>query len=149
MARFRFGGGPEEWRKHLFVFTHEPGFPNGGHTSDGMYWKGKVPAVLERRNLFFRLLSKHGVGVIFHGDEHNYSRTRVDDDMVPGMTAPMWQIISGGAGAPYYAQEMDVPWSHKVARFDPRQHYVRVRVNREGTTVTVTSPRESPWTVSR
>ncbi|MBT8493949.1 MAG: hypothetical protein KJO07_12925, partial [Deltaproteobacteria bacterium] len=37
-------------QRHLFVFTHEPAFPNGGHAKDGMYWHGKEPHVLAMRD---------------------------------------------------------------------------------------------------
>ena len=61
--------------------------------------------------------------------KHNYSRTRIDDELVEGLEHPIWQLVSGGAGAPYYAQESDVPWADNVEVFDPRQHYVRLRVD--------------------
>jgi len=107
---------------HLFVFTHEPGFPNGGHSHDGMYYRGEIPEVLARRDELFRLLARHGVTAIVHGDEHNYSRLQIDDSLVSGMSRPVWQLISGGTGAPYYAQERQLPWSNQVAAFDARQH---------------------------
>lgn len=122
-------GARERGVQHLFVFTHEPGFPNGGHTRDAMWWDGRVPEVVEQRTKLFVVLGRHGVAAVIHGDEDNYSRTLVNGDIVDGMENHVWQLISGGAGAPYYAQETDVPWSGNVRRFDPRQHFVRVRVD--------------------
>ena len=121
-------------QRHLFVFTHEPGFPNGGHSHDGMYYRGEIPEVLARRDAFFQLIARHGVVALVHGDEHNYSRLQVDESLVPGMTRPVWQLVSGGAGAPYYAQEQGLPWSDQVAAFDPRQHVLLfdVHSNRVG-----------------
>ena len=116
----------ERGAKHLFVFTHEPAFPNGGHVRDAMWWHGRIPAVVQQRNKFCRILGEHGVTAVFHGDEHNYSRTLIDDELVNGMEHPTWQFISGGAGAPYYAREANVPWASHVRAFDPRQHFIRV-----------------------
>jgi hypothetical protein len=124
-------------QRHLLVATHEPGFPNGGHVGDGMYWDGKFPEVLERRDALFRLMARHGVAAVIHGDEHNYSRTRVDAGLVPGLERPLWQIVSGGAGAPYYAQDRTVPWAGNVERFDARQHVGVVRVSGERAEVVV------------
>lgn len=119
----------ENGADHLFVFTHEPAFPNGGHVHDGMWWHGKVPSVLERRARFLRILAKHGVSLLVHGDEHNYSRTKIDASLIEGLERPVWQLISGGAGAPFYAQDRSVPWVDNVARFDARQHFIAVHVN--------------------
>jgi 3',5'-cyclic AMP phosphodiesterase CpdA len=116
-------------QRHLYVFTHEPGFPNGGHVSDGMWWENRFPEVIARRDRFFRLLAEHGVEAVFHGDEHNYSRTRIHAGLVEGLERPLWQIVSGGAGAPYYAQNEEVPWADDVVAFDARQHVVLVDVD--------------------
>jgi len=121
----------ERGQVHLFVFTHEPGFPNGGHTKDAMWWHGEVPEVLAQRQRFFEILGKHRVAAVVNGDEHNYSRTLVDAELVEGIERPVWQLISGGAGAPYYAQETDVPWAGNVRAFDPRQHFVRIEIDGE------------------
>jgi hypothetical protein len=125
--------------RHLFVATHEPGFPSGGHTADAMYWDGEVPDVLRQRDRFFRVLGKHGVAILFCGDEHNYSRTRVDEDLVPQLDAPVWQIVTGGAGAPYHAQDRGVPWADRVFAFDVRQHFVVVDTGPERMVVEVVS----------
>ncbi|MEO1171275.1 MAG: hypothetical protein AAFX94_04375, partial [Myxococcota bacterium] len=124
LARARAGGA-----RHLFVFTHEPAFPNGGHVQDAMWYRGKVLEVLERRDAFIKILMKHGVLALFSGDEHNYSRTRIDQDVSPGYAGRLWQIITGGAGAPYYAQDVGVPWVKNVESFAPVHHTVLVDVD--------------------
>ena len=124
--------------RHLFVFTHEPGFPNGGHVQDGIYWNGD-PEVLAQRAALYEVLGRHRVAAIFHGDEHNYSRTRIDRASLPELAHPLWQIISGGAGAPYYTQDRSVPWVDQVRAFDPRQHFVRVQIEGDRATAEAVS----------
>lgn len=121
-------------QKHLFVFTHEPAFPNGGHVWDGMYWQGKVPEVLERRKALCDILVRHGVLAMFHGDEHNYSRMTIDSAVLPGLDGAFTQVITGGAGAPYYARE-ETPWVGEIDAFDLRQHFVHVRVDGDRVTL--------------
>lgn len=138
-------------KSHLFVFTHEPGFPNGGHPQDAMYWSGKIPEVNARREQLFKLMAKRGVSAIFHGDEHNYSRTDVNGEVVAGIKRPIWQLISGGAGAPYYAQQQ-LPWSPQVARFDARQHFIVVHVTQgrvRAEAVAITGERIDDFDISR
>jgi hypothetical protein len=121
----------------IFVFTHEPAFPNG-HLYDAMFWgapgKGhegglndaSVPLgdVIDMRNRFWGVLAHSPKVVAFMcGDEHNYSRTLIDTDIDPGFAHPVWHIVSGGAGAPFYAQDKSVPWVDKVAAFAPVNHY--------------------------
>ena len=113
---------------HLLVFAHEPAFPNGGHVHDAMYYSGRFAAVLERRRRFWSLLVKHRVLAAFFGDEHNYSRTRVDSDIDPTFTKTVWQIITGGAGAPFYAQDRTVPWVDNVERFEHGHHFVMLDI---------------------
>jgi hypothetical protein len=113
--------------RHIFVFTHEPAFPCGGHAGDGMYWGGD-PEVVARRDALFDILERHGVLALFTGDEHNYSRLEVDDAVREGSRGRVWQIVTGGAGAPYYAKDPTVPWADRVAAFAPRHHFVLVDV---------------------
>jgi hypothetical protein len=114
---------------HLFVVTHEPAFPNGGHVQDAMYWNGRLPQVIARRNLFWNTLHQHRVRAAFFGDEHNYSRTLIDASVHASFERPVWQVISGGAGAPYYAANKSVPWSNKVRAFSAQQHLVLVNID--------------------
>ncbi len=122
----------------VFIFSHEPAFPNGGHLYDAMFWgqpgKGHegglndpdVPLgdVIDMRNRFWSALAHSPKVVAFMcGDEHNYSRTLIDTDVNPAFTHPVWHIVSGGAGAPFYAQDKSVTWVAKVAAFAPVNHY--------------------------
>ena len=122
----------------VFVFTHEPAFPNGGHLYDAMFWgepgKGHegglndltVPLgdVIDMRDRFWGALARSSKVVAFMcGDEHNYSRTLIDTDVNADFVHPVWHIVSGGAGAPFYAQDKSVPWVDKVAAFAPINHY--------------------------
>jgi hypothetical protein len=114
-------------QRHLLVATHEPVFPNGGHAKDGMWWFGKVEKINKMREQFLSILSNHEVAAVLHGDEHNYSRLLIRKGDAPPFEPaenPIMQIITGGAGAPWYVQQMDLPWSNKVAAFDLRQHLV-------------------------
>jgi len=112
---------------HLFVFTHEPAFPNGGHAKDAMYWHGDKASV-RRRDELWRILVKHRVRGAFFGDEHNYSRTLVDERIDPSFTFPIYAITTGGAGAPYYAQNKRLPWTAQVNKFSAQQNQVLVYV---------------------
>ena len=121
-----------------FLIFHEPAFPNGGHVRDTMYWgvsgKGEVGGynesdaplgdVVDMRNRFWKIVAKYNkVLAVLCGDEHNYSRTRVDSTVHPDYQFPVWQIISGGCGAPYYVQDKSVPWVGQVESFAISKHY--------------------------
>jgi len=116
-------------QRHLFVFTHEPAYPSAGHVQDAMYWNGRFPEVLERRDRFWSILVTHEVTAAFFGDEHAYTRSLVDEDVDPRWTHPIHQIVTGGAGAPYYALDRDVPWIDAVQAFEPDTHLCEVEVD--------------------
>ena len=122
----------------IFIILHEPPFPNGGHVKDAMYWgtpgEGEVGGyndknvplgdVLDMRNRFWKIVSsKSKVLAVLCGDEHNYSRTLIDSSVHPDFRFPVWQIISGGCGAPYYVQDKSVPWVDKVKAFTIDKHF--------------------------
>jgi 3',5'-cyclic AMP phosphodiesterase CpdA len=111
--------------EHIFMFAHEPAFPNGGHLHDAQWYNGGESSgnedyygnplnrthVIERRDALWEAISQDGkVVAVFFGDEHNYNRMSVDDETPvyldgstnPNFTNPVWQIITGGAGAPFY-----------------------------------------------
>lgn len=114
---------------HLFVFTHEPAFPSAGHVKDAMYWDGRIPEVLARRDAFWSTLVKHRVLAAFFGDEHSYTRTLVDASVRPAFDVPVWQLVTGGAGAPYYALDESVPWRAAIRVYRPQIHYCEVQVD--------------------
>jgi len=112
--------------KNIFVFFHEPAFPNGGHLGDSMYHNGDK-AYVKPRNEFWRLLCQYRVVATFCGHEHNYSRTLVDEKVDESFSRPIWHIVTGGGGAPFHPQE-NPPWRQSVKAFSPRQHYCIVSV---------------------
>jgi hypothetical protein len=120
-----------------FVVLHEPAFPNGGHVDDAMYWGEIVDGVavgyndhdaplgdvVDMRDRFWKILNKHDkVIALLCGDEHNYSRTLIDESVDPDYRLPIWQIVSGGCGAPYYGPDETVPWAGAVASFSRLRH---------------------------
>lgn len=119
----------ERGARHLFVFTHEPAFPAAGHVDDAMYWNGEIPQVLERRDAFWKVLVQHQVLAAFFGDEHAYTRSLIDDSVNPEFTLPIHHVVSGGAGAPYYALDETVPWRQAIQVFQPQIHYCEVQVD--------------------
>ena len=88
--------------EHIFVFSHEMGFPTGGHLRDGLPNLGRHLVLpldstrlwyLNRRNKFWSLLKKYNVDAHICGHEHIYARQSVDD---------VYEIITGSSGAPVY-----------------------------------------------
>jgi hypothetical protein len=110
--------------KHIFVFVHEPAFPNGGHVQDSL-WGGGSPDGIAVRDRFWTAVNRAGVAAVFSGHEHNYSRTLIDNQTPvrwdhttnPDFTKPTVQIIQGSAGAPFYARDLTVPWTNSVKKF--------------------------------
>ena len=135
--------------RHIFVFAHEPAFPNSVHYADAMYYNGGVPEknggfdrtwVLERRDLFWSILaSNKKVRFVMFGDEHNYSRTLIPADSGKNWKYPVTQIISGGVGAPYYQNINTLPWSSHVQAIDWKQNFVHVAVQKDKVMGTVIS----------
>jgi hypothetical protein len=92
------------------------------------------PGLIEVRNDLVRMAARMGkVAAILTSDEHSYSRilitpetpagdpARDDRDgdgkldaggysVIPGLSRPVWCVISGGGGAPNYAEE-ESPWN--------------------------------------
>jgi len=88
--------------KHIFVISHEPAFPIGGHLKDGLPNLGRnfSPPLdstrkwyLDRRNKFWSLLNEYKVTAYINGHEHTYGRQSVDG---------VFQITTGSSGAPLY-----------------------------------------------
>ncbi len=125
--------------KHLFVALHEPAFPNSAHVEDAMFWDGERPEILKMRDRFWKILCKYEVLAAFFGHEHNYSRALIDSTVNPDYNVPIWQIITGGAGGPFYKEETDTPWSHTVKKFYPLTHLCLLEVEGDKVTLTVKS----------
>jgi hypothetical protein len=130
---------------HVFITTHTPIFPNGGHVGDAMWYNGNnVPrptiagtpvarGIVERRDELLTLIQGHPkVVAVLTGDEHNYNRMRLDatvpiypegwDKPRVRLARPFFQINNGAAGAPYYAKDV-TPWSAVVQGFST-QHAI-------------------------
>ncbi|WP_435624452.1 DUF7800 domain-containing protein [Flagellimonas sp.] len=125
---------------HIFVTQHTPAFPNGGHSRDDMWYSGnneKRPfvdgkplkyGIIERRDQYLNILINKSKKVlaIMTGDEHNYNRLKLTDEVTIypedyphpklNVSRPIYQINNGAAGAPYYAQEV-LPWSEHTKAF--------------------------------
>ena len=123
--------------EHIFVVSDEPGFPCGGRKGGGTYRNGELPEVQAMREDFFRILGEFQVTAYLCGGEHNYSRLRVDDALVPAMAQPVWQIVSGAAGAPLDVRDASVPWAGSVAHFSCRRHVCLFEVSGAKVTLTV------------
>ena len=131
--------------EHIFLYSHEPMFPNGGHLHDAMWYNGGDPDrnsgwdrhyIIERRNEIWEAFVRTGkaVAAIF-GHEHHYCRTLITSAIHPSFTNPVWQIVSGGAGGPYYARSSDVPWAEYTEAFSTQSHYTLFAI--EGGRVTL------------
>ena len=111
---------------HIFVFVHEPAFPNGGHVPDSL-WGGGRPEGVAARDRFWAAAVRAGVTAVFSGHEHNYSRTLIDGETPvhngsdgaanPAFGKPTWQVVQGAAGAPFYPRDFSVPWRDAVKKF--------------------------------
>ncbi|MDP2899111.1 MAG: metallophosphoesterase family protein [bacterium] len=116
----------ERGQENIFVFVHEPAFPNGGHLADSMYHSGDK-TYTKLRDEFWRLLCEHPVAAVFCGHEHSYSRTLIDEKVDGSFRRPIWQVTTGGGGAPFHTLEAS-PWSSSVKAFSSRQHYCLIKV---------------------
>ncbi|MCX6550382.1 MAG: metallophosphoesterase [Acidobacteria bacterium] len=120
---------------HIFVAGHDPLLPVGGHVSDAMWWNGlndaSLPSgdVVAMRDRFVAILDRYRVTALLVGHEHLYARVVADKSVVPGLTRPIVQFVSGGAGAPFYAQDESVPWARAIKKFAASNHYVLFKVN--------------------
>lgn len=133
--------------RHVFLFGHEPAFPCGGHVQDAQWYSGGSPEknagldrtyVVKRRDeLWAAIAACPKTVAVFFGDEHNMTRMRVDAGINKAFRHPVWQIISGGCGAPYYALNKTVPWADRVAAYSAQQNYCLVRVDGDRVEMTV------------
>ncbi|MCP4185384.1 MAG: hypothetical protein GY761_19085 [Hyphomicrobiales bacterium] len=126
--------------EHLFLFAQEPLFPVGWQSHTGMWYNGGDPEmnsgfdrtyVVERRDMLWQAFVGTGKAVAGNfGDEHNYSRTFITKDgKGNNYERPAWQIVSGGAGAPFASLETGLPWSDGVEKSTAQMHYTLMRVD--------------------
>lgn len=143
---------------HLFFAAQEPPFPNGGHTIDAMWYRSKKPGeggdtdrdgdvdasdvdIVGNRNEMWEIVASSEKSVAFIcGDEHAYSRVLIRPETPIGKRAKsdgkdarfahaVWQVTSGGAGAPWYDKELDLPWSGELAAHSTLPHCALFRVD--------------------
>jgi hypothetical protein len=112
------------------------------------------PGIIEVRNEFWKIASQSKkVAIVLGSDEHNYQRFLItkqtpvgvpakddlngngilDDGQISGnaeFTRPLWHVISGGAGAPYYTQE-NAPWSGSSKYFSSQYNYLIFRADQK------------------
>jgi hypothetical protein len=148
---------------HIFVTQHTPTFPNGGHVSDDMWYRGNnqyrpyiagkpvEKGIIERRDEYLDLLVNKSskVRAILTGDEHNYNKTLLKPEVniypekweLPKLSRvrTIWQINNGAAGAPYYAQEQ-TPWTPYVSGFTTQNALVFFDVNGKKINMRVINP---------
>lgn len=137
---------------HVFVTQHTPVFPNGGHVHDDMWYNGQnkyrayiagkavEKGIIERRDQYLDILTNRSTKVvaILTGDEHNYNKVKVTPDLniYPNnyeykklqRKRTVWQINNGSAGAPYYAQDKNTPWTTGVSGFTTQLALVLIYV---------------------
>jgi hypothetical protein len=128
---------------HLFVVGHAPGFPCAQADMGG----GEDEEVNARRTAFWQLLSTAGVRAYLCAGGGSYARLLVDEKLVPGMSEAVWQIASGGAGAPFALEKTGVPWAGRIAAFTPQRHVCLYEVT--GARVTLTVVDETGGTIER
>ncbi len=129
----------DETVEQIYLFAQEPMFPNGGHVKDGMWYNGGDPKlnggidrryVVERRDHIWEAFVGTGKAVAANfGDEHNYHRTLITPRLNGNFKHRAWQIVSGGAGAPFYMMETGQPWTQDVKKFSTQSHYTLFRID--------------------
>ncbi len=148
---------------HIFVTLHTPFFPNGGHVDDDMWYNGKnwprpiiagqkvEKGIIERRDELLDVMinSTEKVRAVLTGDEHNYARTKITEEMPRypknwdkpklKLKRSIYQINNGSAGAPYYAKEQ-TPWSDFATNFSTQNVVVLINVDGEDVSVDVRNP---------
>lgn len=148
---------------HIFVTLHTPAFPNGGHVENAMWYGGDntyrniiagekmKKGVIEQRDVYLDLIINKSTKVkaILTGDEHNYCKTRISDEMPRypknwklaklKLNRSIYQINNGACGAPYYAQEK-TPWTDYVSGFSTQNALVLLDVDGKEIKVRVLNP---------
>ncbi len=92
-------------KKRNIFLTHEPPYPTGAEAG---YSLDKYPSA---RDAFWEVVDSSNSPIVFCGHEHNYSRRLIDksfNEKIDGISynfdKQVFQIISGGFGAPLYTQ---------------------------------------------
>lgn len=126
--------------EHLFLYAQEPFFPVAWQTNTGMWYQGGDPDrnggldrtyVAERRDQIWRSFLATGKARLANfGDEHTYSRALISKDRFGNdFDYPIWQVITGGGGAPYVTLERGLPWSDGTAKHTAQMSYIVIHVD--------------------
>lgn len=76
-------------KKHIFVFGHEPAFPQpDAQTGDNRHLNDSLDQYPEARDRFWQLLGDHDVVAYINGHTHGYSAVNIDG---------VWQMDAGQA----------------------------------------------------
>jgi hypothetical protein len=148
---------------HIFVTSHTPCFPNGGHVKDDMWYGGDnsfrswvngkplEKGIIERRDDLLDIMVNKSkkVRALLTGDEHNYAKTAIEEGMARypegwdgkrvTLSRKIYQVNNGAAGAPYYAQEQ-TPWSPQVSGFTTQNALVFFHVKGKKIQMEVLNP---------
>jgi hypothetical protein len=92
----------------IFVVGNKPAFSTTEVIADFRGLDSQIPL----RDAFWRILMKNKVTAYFCSKEHLYDRTN---------RYGIWQIISGGAGAPLYKREFDKAFYHYLRLILPNK----------------------------
>ena len=123
---------------NIFIAGHDPVLPVSQHLGDAMWWRGLDDAtlpsgdVLTMRTKFLSIVSRYGVTAMMFGHEHVYARVLIDKTVDKQLTRPIVQFVSGGAGAPFYAEDESLPWASAVKKFAAVNHYLMFTVSPSG-----------------
>ncbi len=83
---------------HAFIYFHGPIYCVDGHCSCAA--DDRTCAGQGATQTFIDVINKHPiVAATFHGHEHVYAYTYLDNTRIPGLTHPFPQLITGDAGA--------------------------------------------------
>ncbi len=103
------------WKIALF---HHPWFNAGSHGSE-------VPM----RQVYGPLFVRAGVDLILAGHDHNYQKTKpIVQVFEPASKKPLWEIVTGGGGAPLYPVTRPEVFLDKNA---PVNHYLKVTAEKD------------------
>jgi phosphodiesterase/alkaline phosphatase D-like protein len=108
--------------------------------------------VIEQRDKYLDIIVNKSTKVraVLTGDEHNYCKTQISDDMPRysedwsleklKLKRSIYQINNGACGAPYYAQDKTTPWSEFTSGFSTQNALVLFDVDGNKIKVRVLNP---------
>jgi hypothetical protein len=121
----------EKGHPHVFVFMHHPPFSTGGHCGSAV-----------EQTDWVALFERYRPTAVFAGHDHAYERLERNG---------VRYFVTGGAGAPLYAEREVCPDHDRQARrvYVAEHHFLRVRLRGEAVEVEVARPSGPPIEVLR